>query len=274
MVNPNFVQLIGGLDSEGKPKAAGIDADGNLKTTQGEGGGSVVEISNDTDNPVPTQDAGSEIDGVSIPTGGVGLRGWLSAIWKLVSDRLPVSLGVKNVANSFSIAPASDSIFRQSIRAFRAAANFNRPADTTAYTVLDAITNSTSAPTILSVDLSSFGATNGQFLCITNARVISSAVGGNLPLVNIFIFNKTFTATNDNSQLSIDDATAQTGGITIPCLNTYNLGANSCCVSDPGQWVTQLNAESTTIYFTLQSANVYTPASGETFHVVLEGFLL
>ncbi|MBD2364526.1 hypothetical protein H6G36_25690 [Anabaena minutissima FACHB-250] len=46
-----------------------------------------LEISNDEGNPIPTQDAGTEITGVAIPSGGAGVRGWLSAIWKLISDR-------------------------------------------------------------------------------------------------------------------------------------------------------------------------------------------
>ena len=35
---------------------------------------------------------GAEITGVSMPTGGSGMRGWLSAIWKALTDRLPASL--------------------------------------------------------------------------------------------------------------------------------------------------------------------------------------
>ena len=37
-----------------------------------------------------TVDFGNKITDATIPTGGVGNLGWLSAIWKLVSDRIPV----------------------------------------------------------------------------------------------------------------------------------------------------------------------------------------
>lgn len=35
---------------------------------------------------------GTDIDGTAIPTGGTGGRGWLSAIWKILNDKLPSTL--------------------------------------------------------------------------------------------------------------------------------------------------------------------------------------
>lgn len=149
-----------------------------------------------------------------------------------------------------------------------------RPSDTPgAYTALDAISNSTSAPAILSQDLASFGATVGRFLVITNARVISSLKTGGLS-VNLWIMPATFAATNDHAEFSIDDTTAALGGLCIPCTNYYNTALNSRAVSDPGWWEMQLGAASTTVYFALQAASGYTPTSGEVFTVVMEGFFL
>lgn len=167
-----------------------------------------------------------------------------------------------------------NAIHREGVQGFKASVNFTRPSDTTAYTIADAITNSTSAPVVLSYDLATFGATKGGFICVTNARVISSIAQGTLPQINVVIFPTTFTATNDNSALSVADATAITGGVIIPCLNTYTLGANSRCVSDSGMWVLQLADSSSTIYVTLQAANAYTPGNAEVFYVILEGYVL
>lgn len=201
-----------------------------------------------------------------------------------VRDRLPSTLGAKTGANSLSIVPATDTSFllgtgnnfigRTGIRGFRATASFTRPSDTAQYTRNDAITDSTSTPTVRSFDMSTYGAVNAGFYCITNARVISSINQSILPLINVVLFNQSFTATSDNAQLSVDDATAQSGGVIIPCTNTYNLGANSRCVSDPGTWIGQLNTSSTILYFTLQAANDYIPGNAEQFHVVLDGYLL
>lgn len=127
----------------------------------------------------------------------------------------------------------------------------------------------------LCTDLSSFGAVAGQFYQITNARVISSVKGSAIDLnANIWMFNTIFSGTLDNAALSIDDTTAQTGGIVVPCLNAYRNAANHRCVSDPGGWIGKLADADTKLYFVLQASNAYTPASGEVLYVVLEGVLL
>jgi hypothetical protein len=156
---------------------------------------------------------------------------------------------------------------------FKILQSFTRPSDGNAYIALDAISNSTSAPVIMSQDLAAFGATVGRFLVITNARVISSTKGSGL-VANICIFPATFAATNDNAELSIDDVTAALGGLVIPCNNNYTLAVNSRAVSDPGWWEMQLGAASTTVFFALQAASGYTPTSGEVFTIVMEGFFL
>jgi hypothetical protein len=158
-------------------------------------------------------------------------------------------------------------------KGFKILQTFTRPSDGNAYAALDAITNSTSAPAIMSQDLAAYGAKVGQFIVITNARVISSVKGSGLSCA-ICMFPATFTATNDNSELSIDDTTAALGGVVIPCGNFYSFAVNARCVSDPGWWEMQLAAASTTIYFALQATAAYTPTTGEVFTVVLEGFLL
>lgn len=157
------------------------------------------------------------------------------------------------------------------VSGFKFSQSFTRPADTIAYTSNDAITNSTTAPSILSQDLASFGATAGQFLVVTNARVVSSVKGSGF-MCNIHIYPVTFTATNDNSELNITDAVAETGGLVIPCLNNNTTASNAKAVSDPGWWEMQLT--DTTIYVTLESYSSYTPTGGEKFTVIIEGFLL
>jgi hypothetical protein len=44
------------------------------------------------DNTAASLKEGTDITGAAMPTGGASGRGWLSAIWKLVSDRLPSAL--------------------------------------------------------------------------------------------------------------------------------------------------------------------------------------
>jgi hypothetical protein len=181
--------------------------------------------------------------------------------------------GIKKITDAL---PAGTNLIgKTGAKSFKVSANFTRPSDNNIYAENDAITNSTSSPAIMSFDLSSFGATNGQFFCITNARVISSVKPTALALnANIWMFNVTFSATNDNAEFSIDDSTVETGGIVIPCFNTYQTALNHRCVSDSGQWLGQLATNATMLYFALQASNAYTPQSGEVIYVVLEGVLL
>lgn len=181
---------------------------------------------------------------------------------------------LKDLLTGIVLASGTNFVGRTGMTGFKVLQAFTRPVDTPgAYTALDSINSSTSSPAIMTQDLSSFGATDGRILVITNARVISSLKTGGLS-VNIWIMPATFAATNDHAEFSIDDTTAALGGICIPCNNYYNTALNSRAVSDPGWWEMQLGASSTTIYFALQAASGYTPTSGEVFTVVMEGFLM
>jgi hypothetical protein len=188
------------------------------------------------------------------------------------SADIKVSLDSEKVAIS-GIDAGTNYIGKTGMVGFKILQSFTRPSDGNAYIAGDAISNSTSAPAIMSQDLASFGGAYGRFLVITNARVISSIKGSGLA-ANICIFPATFAATNDNAELSIDDTTAALGGLIIPCGNNYTFAVNSRAVSDPGWWEMQLGAASTTVYFALQAASGYTPTSGEVFTVVMEGFFL
>lgn len=146
--------------------------------------------------------------------------------------------------------------------------SFVRPSDTTAYTIGDAMTDSTSAPTILSIDLASVGAVAGQSVEIRKLAVVSSAKQATLPLINAYVSATTFTGTNDNAALSIDDTTMEAGGAWLSCDVQNFTALNSRCayVNVPAPMI--LAAADTKFYVTLQAANAYTPVSGEKFTVI------
>ena len=72
-----------------------------------------------------TVDFGNKITDATIPTGGVGNLGWLSAIWKLVSDRIPVLSNGKIPVDVASSTPGL---------AWVSTATITRAANTTIYT--------------------------------------------------------------------------------------------------------------------------------------------
>jgi hypothetical protein len=153
-------------------------------------------------------------------------------------------------------------------RLVQANTNFTRPADTTAYAVGDAITNSTSAPTVFQLDLGALGAVAGQSIEIRKLCVVSSVKGSTLPLFNVFLSNATFTATNDNAALDIADATQEADGTWLAC-DVQNFTASNARVSYvniPAPM--QLAAADTKLYGTIQAVNAYTPASGEKLTII------
>ena len=146
--------------------------------------------------------------------------------------------------------------------------NFTRPSDTTPYTVGDAITNSTSAPAVFQLDLGALGAVGGQAVEVRKIAVISSAKQAILPLMNIYLSNVTFTATNDNSALDIADEVMNAGGAWFQT-DTQNYTVGNSRTSQQNISIPMTLAEADTkLYGILQDAIGYTPASGEVFTIV------
>lgn len=150
----------------------------------------------------------------------------------------------------------------------KVSANFTRPADTTAYAVGDAVTNSTSAPTAFQLDLGALGAVNGQAIEIRKLVVVSSAKQATLPLFNVFLSDSTFTATNDNAALDIADATMEADGSWFNCDVQNSTASNSrvAYLGCPSPMV--LAAADTKLYGTIQAANAYIPVSAEKFTII------
>jgi hypothetical protein len=147
-------------------------------------------------------------------------------------------------------------------------ANFTRPSDGNVYAVGDAVTNSTSAPVVFQLDLGALGAVNGQGIEVRKLAVVSSVKQSTLPLLNVFLSRTTFTATNDNAALDIDDATQQADGAWFTC-DVQNYTASNSRVeylSNPQPMV--LAAADTKLYGIIQAANAYTPVSGEVFYIL------
>jgi hypothetical protein len=149
----------------------------------------------------------------------------------------------------------------------KVSASLVRPANTTVYTVGDAITDSTSAPTIFELDLSTIGAVNGQSLIVQMVSVVSSVKQSTLPLVNVFLSPTTFAGTNDNSALAIDDATVESGGQWFQC-DYQNYSANNAVIDTRATNIPiVLASDNNKLFGTIQAFNAYTPVSGEKFTV-------
>ena len=150
----------------------------------------------------------------------------------------------------------------------RISTSFTRPTDTNTYAIGDAINTSTSAPAIFELDLSTIGAVAGQAVEIRKLAVVFNVKQSLLPLVNVFLSSTTFSATNDNAALSIDDTTMESGGSWFNCdiQNSTTLNSRVAYSGVPQPLV--LAAADTKLYGTLQAANAYVPASGEKLTII------
>lgn len=150
-----------------------------------------------------------------------------------------------------------------------------RPSDTAPYAIGDAITNSTSAPLTASINLSGQGAVAGQAIEIRRIDVFSGSKQVTLPLINVFVSNETFDATNDNSALDIADAELYSGGVAwIQCTEQNYTASNSVVSKTNANVPMVLASADTKIYLALQAANAYTPTSSEIFTIVVHVALL
>ncbi len=166
----------------------------------------------------------------------------------------------------------TNAVWDKKEKPFKGTAYFSRPADANAYINLDAITNSTAAPAIMTMDLSSWGVVAGDFIAITNVRVVEStklSAGS----VNVIIMPSAFTSTNDNAEFALSDAEAQVGGVVVPCANLYTFLNNSRFVSDSGLWIIQIST-GTSIYVSLQASSGFTAGNNSRWDVFVEGVIL
>lgn len=154
-----------------------------------------------------------------------------------------------------------------------------RPADTNVYAVGDAITDSTSAPTVLT--FSGCARINQGSGTILGATLIDSANQTTKGDFDLFLFDTTYTVDNDNAAFTPTDAEMETavgvisflGGFAKAGDATSGAGGNLIYAGQLGAYndpiVFQCGAASTSLFGALVARNAYTPVSGEKFTIRL-----
>lgn len=143
-----------------------------------------------------------------------------------------------------------------------------RPADTTAYTAGDAISNSTTAPTTGGFTLTGAARKSGGSGIITDLCVMTSNDPTTRLSGEVFIFNQSVTNINDNTAFGVSDTEIKTCVGVVP-FSFFDAGNNGM------SHMTGLNilftcSGSADLRFLLRARNAYTPASGEVFTVVVK----
>lgn len=146
--------------------------------------------------------------------------------------------------------------------------SFTRPADTTAYAAQDAVSNSTSAPTVLT--FADCGRVNGGSGVILSARHIKT--GTALANYRLHLYRVApASAVNDNAQFPLLFANAdrrigfidfvhQTGGTGSDCTHALTTFVNIPFVCD---------VATDNLFGLLTTTNGYTPASAEQHYIEL-----
>ncbi len=153
-----------------------------------------------------------------------------------------------------------------------------RPADTTAYAALDAISDSTSAPTVVFTFTNLIRLPGGSGY-ITKARLRSNNKLNTGLQFKLHLFSSAPTAINDNSPYLLLDANAaiSLGTINFPATwtedTTNSTGVASVGVIGDGSSNIPLpivaGSASRIIYGLLETLTAFTPISGQTFFIEL-----
>jgi hypothetical protein len=115
------------------------------------------------------------------------------------------------------------------------------------------------------------GAASGDFVDIRNVRVNTSTKPSGVKLAaNVFLAKATFTGTNDNAELSVDDTTAA-GGAWVACINQFQTALNYRVSSDPVQMLIELTSGN--LFAALQANNAWAPGNADVLTLTVEGFL-
>ncbi len=165
------------------------------------------------------------------------------------------------------------------LRTFESTASYTRPADTTAYAAGDALSDSTSAPTVLEftnvAQRDQEAADGGQTVLINELIVHASTLQGTLPSIRVWFFNASPTAINDNAAFTLSDAENRT---CLARMNTDSIEAgavnNTMLQSGLQNIIFRIGASTTSVFALVEVLNAYTPASAEVFDFTIKGFRL
>lgn len=155
---------------------------------------------------------------------------------------------------------------------FELSANLTRPANTTAYTAGDAVSDG--IPSLLEFDLSAVGAVAGQAIQIVGAVVAVGTPWLASPMFTLWISNDSdFAATADNSPISVADAINE-ACIRVKCQETGSSALNQRAESGAISEFYELASDDTKLYVQPALTNAPTPVSGDKITATLRGLLL
>lgn len=161
----------------------------------------------------------------------------------------------------------------------RIQATFTRPADTTAYAAGDLVANSTTAGSVIPLSFTNAVRTAGDCLRIERVRVEKSGASLTNAAFRLHLFELSPTPTvgdngvfNNAGALATNNVLNHAGTFPVTMSWSGSDGAMGIGVPTTGAGATVSPTSGTTIFGLLEVTGAYTPASGEVFYVVIEGY--
>lgn len=145
---------------------------------------------------------------------------------------------------------------------------FTRPADTTAYSAKDVMTDGVKK----AMEFPNFSPVPGAAIHILNAIMISSNPAASPGAFELLLFDSPQDLAADNSAYSPSNSDILEL-LGVVCFNSYNVNAISSVYHPAsfGRLYARLAPGSTSLYGVLVSTAAYTPISTENFHIKLWG---
>lgn len=143
-------------------------------------------------------------------------------------------------------------------------ATFTRPADTTAYAALDSVSNSTSAPTVIT--LAGAGRASGASGYITRVR-FETDQSTCVARFKLHFFNASVANINDNAphtKLWAQRA-SYVGSIALPAMATEGTGSTAAYSQDLTTRLAYQIPSGTSLFALVETLDAFTPASGQNF---------
>lgn len=289
---------IGGVKHQRVKVSVGVDGSaGDMSANAGTADATTPRVTLATDDSLHTK-LGSLTEGApASDTASSGLNGRLQRIAQRVTSLIaliPTALGQNAKANSLSVAIATDDAvvgaaaaspvqyslldrLKQSTRIIIAAGTtLTRPANTTAYTANDSISDNATAGSVtaLPVTLSSY---NDDPITVERVRVVTTDTGLQGKQIAAWIYNSdptanTGVAAGDN--VAFSNKRAGFVGRMSGTFRTFSDGAVAVLVPDEGSRIaTAPGASAKTLWFQFQALSDFTPSGNSTTLIAtFEGF--
>jgi len=158
-------------------------------------------------------------------------------------------------------------------------ASFTRPADTIAYAAGDLAANSTTAGSVVPLSFASAVRVAGDCLRVERIRIEKTSTSLTNASFRVHLFEASPSVTvgdngvfNSSGTLATGTILSHAGSAPITMVWAGTDGAIGIGLPTTGSGMTVRPSSGTTIYALVEVTAAYTPVSGETFTVILEGY--